>query len=175
MITINLAESNNYTGKRLDTLNQILVIIQTVLNSDQFKNEVLNFQTDGSNRFYFQKNFFDKWLDIPYTNQEIYNIIMNGVETPGNTGDSIMDLYLALVNGSDGDVIGYSNPGTKEIFTYSVMFDGMKMAELANHYAHEWCHKLGFTHSFQRNRLRNNSVPYAIGNIVEKIADSLVP
>jgi hypothetical protein len=173
MLTINLIEHNNYGGQRIIRLQNAMDTIGRVINSEQFKDEVLNFTTDGQVTFYYRKTVFGKEIDHPYSNQEVYEIIMAGVERYGNTTTGSMDLYLTLLNGSDGNVIGFGNPGSKEIFTYSVMFDSLTIPELVNHYSHEWCHKLGFDHSFHSNRLRNYSVPYGIGNIAEKIAENI--
>ena len=60
MLTINLIESNNYNNQRLDKLNSTMEIIKQVLNSTDFKTNVLNFTTDGSAIFYYRKTIFGR-------------------------------------------------------------------------------------------------------------------
>jgi hypothetical protein len=55
-----------------------------------------------------------------------------------------------------------------DIVTYADQFDGMSMAGLASHLAHESMHLLGFTHSVRWTKERDDSAPYAIGNYVEE-------
>jgi hypothetical protein len=174
-LAINLVENNNYVNERLDKLHQVIRILGKTLNSTSFEIAVKKHMVDGKRTFFYRKNFLGRrYLEHPYSNEDVYDIIMSGVERLGGSTANSMDLYLTLKNGSNGNVIGYGNPSHKEIFTYSTMFDSMDVSELANHYTHEWCHKLGFAHSFQRNRHRSYSVPYAVGDIVEEIAETLI-
>jgi len=169
MLTVNLIEAKNYNGDRKELLMQSLRLMEVILNSEEFKTRVLNFKTNGKNTFYYRKTFLGKWIDKPYTNEQVYNMIMTAKEERGDGTDGVIDLYLELVNGSDGDVVGFGRPSSPHIYTYSIMFDDMSLPELARHYTHEWCHKLGFEHDHRRSRNRNNSVPYGIGNIVERL------
>ena len=82
-----------------------------------------------------------------------------------------MDLYLVLLPQVNPNVVGYGNPGNKEIYTYRNWFEQFTVAEYAGHITHEWCHKLGFDHSFQHNRKRKYSVPYAIGDLTEGLVE----
>ena len=165
MLQINLVEVNGYDNERLIILKESLKIIETVINSDQFKETVLNFP------FHFRSGLFGYMKDTYYTNQEIYSMIMNANETHGNVSNGSMDLYLVLKNGSDGNIVGYGNQNEKEIYTYKEIFDLKKPKEIANHITHEWTHKLGFTHAEITSSFgnRNNSVPYAIGNMIEDL------
>jgi hypothetical protein len=170
MPKINLIESKGYEDERLETLQKALQLLEAVLNSEEFKERILNFTTDGRKTFYFRKTFFGKWIDQPSTNQQVYNMIMTAKEEVGDRANGTIDLYLELVNGANGDVIGYGNPSSSQIYTYSIMFDDMSLPDLAQHYAHEWCHKIGFEHAFHRSRNRSNSVPYGIGNIIDRLS-----
>lgn len=61
-------------------------------------------------------------------------------------------------------VVGYESKGI--IYTYSDYYDSMTLEELADHLAHESVHALGFSHKKYNFSLK--SVPYAVGNFVEK-------
>ena len=167
MFTTNLIESNEYDEVRLAKLNQALKSIEKVFNSDDFKQQVLKFP------FFFRKNWFSKWyIDEFHTNEQVYEKLMIAIEKHGNVSEGAMDLYLTLLEGEDGSVIGYGDARQKEIFTYKKRFDEMQLYQIANHITHEWTHKLGFTHATIKTPIigrRDNSVPYAIGYIVEKI------
>lgn len=103
------------------------------MNSTEFEADVLNFTTHGIKTFFYRRSLFCRYIDQHYTNAQVYNMIIAADEETGANPDSI-DLYLELINGADGNVAGYGNPGAKEIYTYSVMFDEMSVEELANHY-----------------------------------------
>jgi hypothetical protein len=115
---------------------------------------------------------YEVMKDTYYTNQEIYAMIMNAKETHGNVSNGSMDLYLVLKDGSDGNVVGFGLQNKKEIYTYKDMFDIKKPKQIANHITHEWTHKLGFSHAEITTRFgnRDNSVPYAIGNMIEDLS-----
>lgn len=166
MITVNLIESNGYSGENLIKLNSALLIIERVINSDLFKQKVSEYP------FYYRKKLFGGYIDQPYTNLEVLSIIENAIEYPGNSTKNCVDLYLNLIDGSNGSVIGYGINGQKEIYTYKKMFEVMKIEEIANHIVHEWLHKLGFTHAEYTTYFgkRDKSVPYAVGNLIENLA-----
>lgn len=65
-------------------------------------------------------------------------------------------------------VIGWST-GTS-IFTYSDKFDGMSLAGLTGHLVHEATHDLGFSHSVEWSHARDKSIPYQVGNWIERNA-----
>ena len=63
-------------------------------------------------------------------------MIMAADEISANINKFSIDLYLELIDGSNKNVIGYSNTDSKEIYTYSTMFDQMGIDDLANHYVY---------------------------------------
>lgn len=167
MITVNLIESSGYVHENLAKLKSALLLIEKVINSDLFKQKVREFP------FHYRKKLFGGYVDKPYTGIEVVSIIENAIEYPGNINKNTIDLYLHLIDGSNGSVIGYGIDGTKEIYTYKEMFETMKTGEIANHIVHEWLHKLGFTHSEYTTYFgkRNKSVPYAVGNLIESLSE----
>ena len=175
MLKLNLIKTTGYDEPRLLKLRGALAPVENILNSQQFKDAVLNFTTNGELTFSFKKNWF-KSFDT-YTNEEVYKMIMQAHELHDNIMDGSVDLYLDLKEGSDGNVVGYGLPGDEIIHTYKEWFDNpdRKNQEIANHIIHEWCHKIGFEHAQQpwQDINRNNSVPYAIGNLVEGFYNNL--
>jgi hypothetical protein len=167
MFTVNVINTTGFSAETLDKVTKAKEAIGKVFNSDIFKDAVLNFQFDGEETFYYRRTIFGNLIDHAYTNQEVFDILMKGNESPGNSSASSMDLYLVLLQEVNPNVVGYGNPGSKEIYTYRNWFETFTVAEYAGHITHEWTHKLGFSHSFHHNRKRKYSVPYAIGDLIE--------
>jgi hypothetical protein len=167
MISINLVKTTNYDDARLTILKSALALIPPVLNSQNFKDAVINYKTNGQLTFSFKKNLFKDFEH--YTNQQVYDMIMQAQEDPGNVADGSIDLYLELLPGGGGSTIGYGNPGEETIYTYQDWFDQAKPEEIVNHITHEWCHKIGFDHAAYpwQDKFRENSVPYGVGDLVE--------
>jgi hypothetical protein len=171
MLKVNLVQLINYNDEQLEILKKVFIIIENAINSPDFESSVRQFRTRGELTFSFKNGLFSSAQK--YTNDQVFDLIMEARENPGNIADGQMDLYLVLKPGSDGTTVGYGNPGTKEIYTYEDRFSVETLEYLANHYVHEWCHKLGFEHTSKRLFDRNRdccSVPYAIGNLIESIA-----
>jgi hypothetical protein len=166
MFEINLVKKVGYDAKSLFIMQKALTIIENVVNSVVFKEKVLGFP------FYFRDSIFIGY-DTHYSNDEVYAMIMNAIENPGNVKFGSMDLYLHLIEGSCNGAIGYGNPNEKEIYTCKLMLEIKEPKQIANHIIHEWTRKLGFTCSKYNTRYSNKAyaVPYAIGNIIEELAD----
>jgi hypothetical protein len=168
MFKINLIKKVGCDAISLIKINKALLIIEKVINSSAFEEKVKTFP------FYFRNNIFTGF-DYPYSNDEVYEMIMNAIENPGNVKVGVMDLYLHLKYGANGNEMGYSCPNEKEIYTYKAMLEQKSPKEIANHITHEWTHKLGFDHSTFPSPWgkRENSVPYAIGNMIAELADEV--
>lgn len=173
MIKVNLVEANGYTEDQLIKVQRTITLIEQVINSTAFKDAILNFRRNGNGKrsFSFKKHPLARFKK--YSNAKVYDKIVAAKQRAGNVQDGSMDLYLTLVPGGDGVTIGYGYPKDKEIFTYSEYFNRATDASLANHFVHEWCHKIGFDHAFHawQDKNRDFSVPYAIGNLVESLAE----
>jgi len=174
MITVNLVETNGYAEDQMVKIRRAIVLIERVMNSLTFKYAILNFRRNAGKKrsFSFKKDEQTRFKE--YSNEKVYSKIMEAKQQVGNVQDGSMDLYLALVPGGDGITIGYGYPQSKEIYTYSEYFNRATDASLANHLVHEWCHKIGFDHAFYtwQDKNRDFSVPYAVGNLVERLAET---
>jgi hypothetical protein len=158
-------ESNNFSNTDLERLEQARVILENVLNTEEFKQKVLHFTYLGEETF-VQNN--------GYSNLEVYNLIMAGAEqypkqTPVN---HLMDLYTELYYGSSG-VIGYTNPSVPTIYMNNYYFSDYTPGEIAGNLIHEWLHKLGFDHDYNSTARRPYTVPYAIGYIIDDLTSKL--
>ena len=146
--------------KKLDLAFQAL---EAAVNSEEFKNRVINFKnTKGERSFASNRGF---------TNEEIYQQFMEGRETlqPNTPGE--MNFYLKLYNRPWSRVIGYTSPDTNTININWKYFKNYEPAEVASNLAHEWTHKIGYDH---RSAKEHDSAPYAIGYIVGDIAEKFL-
>jgi hypothetical protein len=128
---------------------------------------VLKFTTDGLFRFHYRRSFLGNWIDKPYTNHQVYEILTK------NADDSSLkqiDLNLEMLPGGNVEQLGFTNPDTHLIYTYSNWFNNLSLAEYTIHLVHEWCHQLGFNHDSKFTDKTEYSVPFGIGKITESIA-----
>lgn len=171
MIKINIATANGFSAEELKKVEAANSTLNRILNSEKFRERVLRFTTDGLFRFYYRRSFLGKWIDKPYSNRQVYEIV---TQNSGNT-DSItkqIDLHLELLPGGDDESIGYTDADNRKIYTYRNWFNNISLAAYAGHLTHEWCHQLGFDHSIKPEPKRAHSVPYGIGSITEAITQN---
>lgn len=161
-LTVNL-EFRDFSQPKEEKLNDAIERMLIVINSEEFKQKVLNHEYQG------EKTYVD---NQELTNEEIYNVIMQGVETLNGEVDQEMDLDLTLYY-SNNSTVGYTYPNTNRVWINDKFFTTNTLGKVAGNIVHEWTHKLGFTHDFNRTERRNYSVPYAVGNIIQELVDSL--
>jgi hypothetical protein len=137
--------------------------IKIVINSTAFKERVLNHTYQGVRTFYDNEGL---------TNEEIYEAIMLGSEdlNPGDNETIDIDITLYFRNNS---TVGYTYPNVNKIWVNNKFFAGFSLGKVAANVAHEWTHKIGFGHDFNRTTRRNFSVPYGVGTIIQELVDGL--
>jgi hypothetical protein len=139
-------------------------VLEKVVNSEEFKNRVINFKNSKGERAFASNN--------GKTNEEIFEIFMEGREAlrPETVGE--MNFDLKLYSRWWSRVIGYTYPTTNLIHINNKFFKRFSPHEVASNLAHEWVHKIGFDH---KSAAEHDSVPYAIGSIVEELAAKITP
>jgi hypothetical protein len=166
-ITVALHSIEGY-GANESFAKQAAQLLEDVLNSDEFKKEVLKrtfISTDG------------------LSNQQLYDKIMTAHEEEGPGGqDGVVDLRARVLR-IYSDESGWKKPCDKRTIGVDGAGTGTtaicpqklnKWAEdgkteyLAAHYAHEYIHILGFHHD---DKPKNKSFVYQIGDIVEDLAE----
>lgn len=174
MTKIKITKAENYQGENLNRLNQAIVLLEYTINSEDFKNAVLNFKThiDGGTFHFLKKE--KKGLRVRttklkrYTNSEILDKILKG----NGLTENLIELKFKMEFGDDGDVVGYKKSGSSTIHTYEKFVKSMTLARFAAHIIHEYCHIIGFEHSSssKHDKLRDcYSVPYAIHKMLKKL------
>lgn len=171
---VNTYNHDNFTEADKKKLAGAVHVLQSVLGSSLFKGTVRTYSHNGGEGFYFRPvGHPSGGSDTVYTNEEVLQIILAAVEKKGNRVNGECDLHVCLINKSGGSSVGYTKPSIEEIYTYRNWFRSFRSVGYASHLAHEWCHKLGFTHDPNETAERPFSVPYAIGDMVGKLYDEL--
>lgn len=149
--------------------------IERIVNSILFKEYVLNYSftiNECTGRLWWKKcsiKTYNKFWSTDLTNKQVYDTIMKGKESLSNEGDDEeADIFLEIDRRYSRNVIGYTNPSTPWQFVYNWFFGKSSIQELAGNLFHEWLHKIGFDHDFKYNDYRPFSVPYALGDYIER-------
>lgn len=147
-----------FSGESLAKLRKAFELLEAVVNSDEFKDRIINFKNSKGERTFAS----NKGL----TNEQIYQIFMEGRETLQQNTPGEMNFFLRLYNRPWSRVIGYTTGDTNVININWKFFRNFRPNEVAGNLAHEWTHKIGFDH---KSAAEHDSAPYAIGYIVEEM------
>jgi hypothetical protein len=167
-LRVDLASTKGFSSSQKEKLNQAADLMERVMNSEEFHQAVLNHEFNG------QKGFAN--VPAGMTNERVYQKIMAGRETYNETEDSVATLSVVLYKPAfykKWNVVGYTYPGNYPIYTNKYYFNTFTAAQIAGNLTHEWLHKIGFEHDFNRTAQRPDSIPYAIGEIVIFLAKTL--
>lgn len=150
----------NFPQEQEAKVHKAVELIKKVVTSEEFKQRVLSHSVDGKKTYVDNKG---------YTNEQIYQLIIDGSETLIPEKNGRMDVELELYQQST-NTIGYTYPNTSRIWVNTKYFNKYNPVQVADNLFHEWMHKLGFDHEVKYSKSRNYSVPYAIGYLVEELA-----
>lgn len=151
---IKVVKLHGYKNEDRLKLKDTLTSFQLCINSTDFKDLILGHEV------------FDS--DNNLSNNDVYNIIMSGREV-GTNVDYEADLDLSIDERQSTNTIGY-NTG-KKIFTFRNMFENLPVSTLSGHFAHEYCHTLGFRDPSDLSN-RQNNVPYEVGRIIQELSEA---
>lgn len=159
---LSLGKVTGYSATEQQKLAQATTLMVAVLNSREFRDEVLGAQFEGQPGF----------ADESRSPQEIYAAIRAAKENFTDAADGEVDLNVSLENFSwfQRHTVGYTTPQSDTLTTNRRFFGSFTPAEVAGHLSHEWLHKLGFEHDFAATADRPYSVPYAVGEVIERLA-----
>lgn len=149
----------NFSSLQREKMEKAIEIIKLVIATEEFKEQVLNHTYNG------KKTFVD---NNGFSNEEIYQLILNGAEklqpSRNNTMDAEVQLYY-----EDSNTIGYTYSSSRRIYVNSKYFNSYSAAGVAHNLFHEWLHKLGFNHASSWSVSRDYSVPYSLGYLMGEI------
>lgn len=134
--------------------------IKDVIASDEFRTAVLNHTYNG------KKTFVDNG---GLTNAQIYQKILEGAEKLQPSKNNAMDMSVKLYY-ENSSTVGYTTTTSKTINMNTKFFNKYTASGVSHNMMHEWLHKLGFKHAVSYSTSRDYSVPYAIGNLMGKLA-----
>ena len=161
-LTVKPMQMEKFDAKSREKLDAAFAVLEQVVNSEEFKDRVINFKNSKGERAFAS----NKGL----TNEEIYETFMEGRETLQQNTPGEMNFFLKLYNRPWSRVIGYTTAKTNVININWKFFKNYKPSDVASNLAHEWVHKIGFDHTSAKE---HDSAPYAIGYIVNDIAEKL--
>lgn len=156
------AQLSGFERDQEDKIHDAFELIKRVIATDEFKKKVLNKTYNG------KKQYVD---NDGLTNVQIYKKLLEASEKLSPGKNNTMDLHLASYY-EGANVIGYTKPSIKTIYVNTRYLDKSSFTtnEVAMNVTHEWLHKLGFKHSYEKTASRAHSVPYAIGYIMRDLA-----
>lgn len=99
---------------------------------------------------------------------------MLGRQVGDSSDDFEMDIDLTIYYNRWTSTVGYTTPDTIRTWINRKFFWAFTDGGICGNISHEYCHKLGFTHSFRWTPLRDMSVPYFIGNLIEELVDRIL-
>lgn len=161
-LRVSLGRVTGYSSTEQVKLRDAADVLGRVLNSREFRDAVLGATYAGRPGF----------ADETRSPQEVYAAIRAAHESYEASADGEVDLNLHLKSFSwfQRNVVGYTTPSSDTITSNRRFFSGYSKEEVAGHLAHEWLHKLGFEHDHSSTADRPHSVPYAVGDLVERLA-----
>jgi hypothetical protein len=118
------------------------------------------FSTEAFKQWFLKTNFTELEGRAQYSNEQLYNRYLSS---------SVYRFSWKLVKRPwykrFSSVVGWSEGGV--LYTYTQRFNEMQASERAAHFAHEFMHIIGFSHSFNPSISRDNSLPYKVGDYVQ--------
>jgi len=169
-------------GKQFTKLDLAIEMIENIVNSEEFKQKVIGYtrpnRGTASAEDYvreYQKNYLWNNSGENLSNEDVYNIIMNGNEkmrpdTLGEMNINVKKYKSPWWNISGRNVVGYTSPSSSKWIKVNWRFyDNYEVHQMVGNIVHEWIHLLGFLHGKENMR---EEVPYVVGKIASEIAKS---
>jgi len=157
---IRLVEVTNFNPTQRQKLDRIIATLQKVINSEVFKNAVLN------NEFNKSKSYAN---NNGQRNDEIYLSMMSGADGIKKDKDRSWDLHLNLRFIFSRSTVAYTLPGSPMIHLNQKFFINESEAKMAGTLCHEYSHKVGYGHDKKLTAIRPYSVPYRLGDHCESL------
>lgn len=156
------AQVTGFDRDNEDKIHRAFDLIKKVIASDEFKQRVLNKTYNG------RKQYVD---NDGLSNAQIYQKILLASENLNQGNNNTMDISIQSYF-DPSNVIGYTKPNINTIYVNTKFLSDSSFGvnQVAMNITHEWLHKIGFKHAFERTPNRDQSVPYAIGYIMRDLA-----
>lgn len=163
----NLLELRGATDVEETRIRASLELIKEVVQSDEFRSRVKNMTYKIGKRTY--KGFSQTNLSPEAILDSIYEAQENF--SGGSVG--VMDLNLEMYEEASS-TIGYTDSNDPFVHMNRYHHNAFTVVETSDNIFHEWLHKINHEHSFRRNKYRDHSVPYKLGDLVsEMVAEKM--
>ena len=149
----------DFAPEDVERVTAALDAIVETLESEEFRQTVLNFKDKDGNVAFLENNGF--------SNEQIYQVILDGAEKLRPSADRTMDMDITWYY-SWKNTIGYTYPNSPRIWVNSKYYSKYDTASMTRNLFHEWLHKLGFGHTSGTEN-RPWTVPYGLGAKMEKL------
>lgn len=168
-------EAVGFNDREKELIRQAAYFMTYAMGHEEFKQFCLNYEYkikyyywEGLRRKYYYKKFKTFYKSGGRTNFQVYNHLMSGQESlPEMTEiDNEADIWLKVDRRYKKGVVGYTRKNTRWQWLYSWVLKEKSPEYIAGNLAHEWCHKLNYSHSKNNNSHRKHTVTYAVGNYV---------
>lgn len=165
-------------GPQKKKFEQAMAIMEEVMNSEEFKTKVIGYVSSLGRKY--RKNYLWSNSKQLLTNEDIYQIIMNGDEKmrPQTKGEMNINSWVKYCSGikSFGTwcraVIGSTTPSSSKWITLNWNFySRFSTPDMVANMVHEWIHLLGFLHGNVRT---DEEVPYVVENIAGEVAKNIL-
>lgn len=153
-------EIKGFEADKMEKLEKAFEVVEAVVNSEEFKNRILNFVNKKGERAFAS----NKGL----TNEQIYATFMEGRENLQQNTPGEMNYFLKLYYKRYSNVYGWTNPKINTININWKYFKYFKANQVAGNLVHEWVHKIGFGHA---SASEHDSAPYAIGYLMRELGE----
>lgn len=169
--------------RQKEKFRQALNILEEVMNSDEFRRMVLSYKRSDGKRL-FQKNYLWSNSGSRLSNEDVYNLLMQGNESkviPNTKGEMNINSFVKICTNTEWNVtnkrwcrgvIGSTNPWKSKWMTLNWQFYATySVPSMVSNIVHEWIHLLGFLHG---NVNMREEVPYVVGSIAGKVATQIL-
>lgn len=166
-------------GPQKEKFEMALSIMEEVMNSEEFKRKVIAYENSLGQREY-QKNFLWDDSSSRLSNEDVYQVIMNGEEKmrPRTFGEMNFNSWVKICKWWQKPgiwcrkVIGSTSPSSSKWIKLNWKFySRYEVPSMVANMVHEWLHLLGFLHG---NVRMHEEVPYVVGSIAGEVAKNIL-
>lgn len=143
-------------------MQDCLPYLQRAVNGQKFKDRICQISKGG-------------FTSCDLSGAEVYEIFMRGRQVGETSDDFEMDIDLTIYSTWPWvSTIGYTYPSTVKTWINRKFFLAFTLAGICGNISHEFCHKIGFDHTSYWTSVREMSVPYFIGYLIEELVAELI-
>jgi hypothetical protein len=164
-LKVNVLGLKGADGRDEDRIQRALSIINDVVNSEEFRSQILNMKYSIGNRSYAG------YSQTTSTPEQVLAKILEATENFSGGEKHSIDLFLEMYY-ERSSTVGYTSPKDKVIHMNRYFHANYTAEEAAGNIFHEWLHKVGFNHSKRNNAERPHSVPYKLGKLLSQFTGS---